>query len=119
MIVIRDEQMQVFQAVAVERYVGQCVARVERCFPAQLALHGRDGVEALVRDGVARAERYAVADDAEVDRFIDLMLTVALDFDSRSEMAWAAGILASRGLDEHAKMDLIYASPKLPAAARR
>jgi len=61
---------------------------------------------------VARARRYAVEADAEVDRFIDLMLTVGVDFDSRPEMEWAANILEDRGLDDRAKMDLVYTSPR-------
>jgi len=119
MLLIRAAQMAAFYDVAVEKYVADSLPRIQRRFAADYARLGRGGVEALVREGVARARRYAVEADAEVDRFIDLMLTVGVDFDSRPEMEWAANILEDRGLDDRAKMDLVYTSPRLPAGARR
>jgi hypothetical protein len=119
MLVIRAAQMLTFYDAAVDCYVQASLVRIERRFEAEFARLGRIGVEALVRDGVARAQRYAVESNAQVDRFVDLMLTVAPDFDARPDMAWAASILGDAGIDERAKMDLIYASPRLPAAAPR
>ncbi len=118
MLVIRDAQMGAFYEAVVDRYVRSRAAMIERDFAAQYAQLRREGAEALVRDAVARAKAYKIDDDDAVDRFLRLMLTLGSDFDARPETSWTAKILGDHGIDERAKLDLIYASPRLPDAAR-
>lgn len=119
MLVIRDAQMGAFYEAVVERYVQSRVAKIERDHAEKYAALGREGAEALVRDAVTRAKAYKIDDDDAVDRFLHLMLTLGSDFDAGTETSWTAKILGDHGIDERAKLDLIYASPRLPEAARR
>jgi hypothetical protein len=116
MFTIRREQMETLRIHVVAQYVEQAVRRIRAQFPATCAALGPDGTEALVKDGVARAERHGIEENREVDRFIDLMLRLAPTFDELPAFAWARAILDTGDLDERAKLDLIYASRELDSA---
>jgi hypothetical protein len=108
MIVIRREQMKAFEQYVLEGYIERCAARIAVDFPERSAALGDQGTVDLVRAGVARAALYRVESEGAVDRFIDLMVAIAPDFESDPRCAFAKHILDDDGLDDTFKMDLIY-----------
>jgi hypothetical protein len=63
---------------------------------------------ALVSRGVIQAETYNIDKEADVVRFVRLMMTIDPAFDRMKKMAWAREILEEELLSGTEKLDLIY-----------
>lgn len=76
------EQMQALRAGANRRALARWGAgHIEQAFSARAATMGRARVEALVRDGIARAQGYGLERNEDVARFLDVMFLWHPEFD--------------------------------------
>ena len=81
--VMRREQMEVFQAVADPAFFGRVASHLRRQYPDLTTPLTNELLALLVARGVARARGHALAWESSLVRFVELMLTVAPNFDEQ------------------------------------
>ena len=102
---IRQEQRQAFVEARLQEFENYMVVHLNKWFPRKCRALGEDGVRQAIRDGINRAKRYGVVGRRDVARFIDMMFTLALDFDEDERFRWARQILKDESRDPTARVD--------------
>ena len=115
-LVVRQQQLAVFEALAVERYVERITLHLQKFFPEACDQLGVEGVRKVIREGMARAQGYGLRSELEIARFIDAMYLCRPDFDTHPAYRWAHRILTDKTLRAGAKMEQIY--ERILAAAK-
>ena len=109
MLRIRPEQIKALDAAMRERYIEKAIEHLRELFPKEVKELGDDKARALVEEGIDRAAAYNITAEREVTLFIDLMVAIGPDFDSRQRYkAWMPGILANPDLPQQQKMEIVY-----------
>lgn len=109
MLIIRKEQMGVFEEVALKNFEDRMVIHLGKFFPEQCAALGDDGIREAIRYGIERAESYGIVDERDVCKYIDLTIVFGRDFDESPGTAWASSILNDEFLtDPTAKVERLF-----------
>ncbi len=98
---LRKEQMEAFERYMREGFARRVLAHLRRYFPEQCAQMGKDELREFVHYGIERAGSYGIEAEADVARYIDLMMEFGQDFDS--DLTWAAEILNDESIEEPAE----------------
>ncbi|MGH9903083.1 MAG: hypothetical protein ACRD68_14850 [Pyrinomonadaceae bacterium] len=106
MLVIRQEQMNVFSLHMLEGFVGRVAAHLREWFPGQCDVLDEPALREVVRGGVRRAGQYGIRTEFDVWRFVDLMFFYGRDFDA--EFPAAVAILADDDLGGNEKVNRLY-----------
>jgi len=93
MLVIRREQLEVFEERALREYEDRLCARLLEQYPEEAGMLGEERLRMLVQDGVSRSARYGLESERDVALFIDLMLFLGPRFDEDPRLSWASNIL--------------------------
>ncbi len=108
--IIRGQQMDVLNRVAVRKFELRMAEHLQRCFPAECGRLGEAGLQDGIRDGIKRAESHGFSLQRDVCKYIDLMFVFGRDYDCDP---WAAGILADDTFDDPSlKMDRLFSAAK-------
>jgi hypothetical protein len=91
---IRQQQLEVFQAVALGQFEDTMVAHVRAYFPTHFRVLGEDGIRPVIRYGYARAMRHALDTQRSVCLYINAMLLMGSNFDVDPMYPWASEILS-------------------------
>jgi len=83
------------------------VAQVHEYFPNAAQDLGEYGLAATISWGVQRAALHGFRDEFDVLRYVNLMLTLGLEFDTDPEFPWCAEILAKSDWPPAARMDAL------------
>jgi hypothetical protein len=118
MFTIRKNQMAVLAAYMRKRFEDGVVRHISGSFPVQFnklvpPSSTDEPVRAVVREGIRRAAGYQITSERDVKRFIELLIGLGSDFDTRADAGWAQSILRDKTLSGHARMELIH--QQLPA----
>lgn len=113
MLQMRKEQMAEFEKAMRQKFEDRMVAHIAKDFPEQYReMRHAKGSDAPVRqfvwDGVKRAEGYGITSESNVELFLDLLLDLGTDFDTRADTDWTREVLDAPDLPEDEKMDTIY-----------
>ena len=81
--VIRAEQMQVFEEAAAKRFENQMVGQLSALFPRISDKLGDPGLREVIQYGVARAGDHGITRQRDVGRYIAIMLMFGPHFDSK------------------------------------
>lgn len=106
-IVVRDAVMQRFQQRALEDFLSREQGRLRTAFPQELAWRPEADQRALLHEGVARAKRFGIQDQRDVQRFLEYVVRFGADFGANPPTRWAGPILNDPSKDGHAKIDAI------------
>jgi hypothetical protein len=110
-VVIRTEQLRSFADSAATGFDERMVAHLRKCFPAECDALREPGVRETIRQGIARSAPYGVTGERDVCKFIDLMMLLGPDFDTR--LPWAARILHDQVLQTpSARIDQLFTAAK-------
>lgn len=114
MLTIRQEQVNVFSEMDLQKFTDWLLAHIRNFFPRQAARIGSE-LCTLTEYGIARASTYGIRSKVDICKYVDLMMTFDRDFDTRTR--WAAEIL-SKKWSPQAKMQLLLSAAKreLPKA---
>jgi hypothetical protein len=74
-----------------------------------------DKTRALIRQGVAKAASHGIKAENNVAGYVNLMVQLEPDFETRKDLPWIKGVLGNPDLSEDAKMRLIH--KRLPPEA--
>jgi hypothetical protein len=99
--------MQALSQYMLESYEERMARHIAADFPAEFEKLG-DKVAEFIRQGIEKAGRYGIEGEADVSRYLDLMVKLGVDFESLDAMKWAAAILEDESISGRAKMDLTY-----------
>ncbi len=89
---IRKDQLEVFENHARAELERRAIAHVSEFFPKEIAELGSDITRRLVHDGIRRAQAFRFVTEGNICKYVDLLVVLGSDFDTRFE--WARNILA-------------------------
>ena len=112
MLTVRKQQLDALGAYMRQSFEDRVAQHLVREWPLQVRkLLSAGGSEKPVRDliqlGIQKAARYGIESEADVMRFIELMVRILPEFDEQKELGWARAILDDRSLPGAAKIGLI------------
>lgn len=108
MLVIRKEQMAVFEAHLSQRFRQQARQHVKDEFPTQTKTLTDPAIDKAIADGMERARLYEVTAERDILLFVDLNFSFGPNFENDRKMAWAKKILLDKSMEGPAKMEAIY-----------
>jgi len=97
--VIRREQMLVFEVAAEQRFQRSLVEHLKQFSPTHASALGDGALQQIVADGTRRAFAYQLTTRGGVRLFLELMFTVGGHFDSDVQYPWAGEILGTASFD--------------------
>ncbi len=95
MLIIRDQQMQVFSQHARSQFEAETVRHVSEFAPRQFTLLGQSPVQQLVSLGIDRSEKYGFTNRGPARLFIEMMFMFGSEFDSDPQYPWASELLSA------------------------
>ena len=109
MLVIRREQMDLFEQEAVRNFENRMLAHLQECFPKHSKFLGEPGVRQVIRCGLERAKGYGLETERGLRLYVDLMFLLGSGFDADPQLPWAAEILNDKKLpDEAFRIDRLH-----------
>lgn len=109
MLVIRKEQLKVFEAEAERAFAAHLIEHIAGFAPELFGVAGESGVHAFVHIGLERAERYGLTNRGPIRFYIELMCSLGIDFDTDPQLPWARDILNGTS-DQTSRADELFAS---------
>jgi hypothetical protein len=111
--VIRTEQLRAFSDAAASGFHERMVTHLRKCFPAECEALQESGVRDTIRHGIQQSARYGATAERDVCKYIDLMMLLGRDFDTRAGLPWAARILNDQVLQTPgARIDQLFTVAK-------
>lgn len=106
---IRQEQLDALSTDRMDAFVTRMVAHLRDDLPTHREARGlkEEDLEPLVRQGMAKAERYGITSEDGIEQYLDCMLVLGLDFDRDPHHAWAGEILRNKELTTPQKTDAL------------
>lgn len=105
---ISAAHLQAFSEQQRGRFEDEMVAYLQKEYPADCEKAGEQGIRELVRRGIEKASEYHIVLECDVSRYIELMLTVAPDFDVSERTPWAGPVLAQTSMTGDSKINRMY-----------
>jgi hypothetical protein len=105
MLVIRQQQMDVFRHHMVEQFIDRMIVYVRSTFAEQTRKVSDDGLRQTLRVGIDQAAQYGVTDEADVQRYLKYVFTYGPDFATAPRTAWAGEILQATNVNGTQKME--------------
>ena len=109
MLIVRKEQIEAFESATRERFVREMVEHVRGVFPEEASGMDDGELGEAVERGIDKAAAYDITGEREVAMFIDLEIGMNTGDEYSHLRDWIQETLVNEGLDQSAKMDLIYA----------
>ncbi|MBW2247057.1 MAG: hypothetical protein JRF62_07615 [Deltaproteobacteria bacterium] len=119
MLIIREEQMEVFRKYMCRQFENRMVLHLSKYFPEECKALGEQRVRNTIRYGIERAKTYGIVIQNDVGRYTNLMFTFGRDFDKDPTLPWAGEVLNDEDLGwPTRRMDVLYekAAKHLPDA---
>jgi hypothetical protein len=109
MLVIRQEQMMVFEEAARRSFENEMVAHLQQFAPRQSELMGEPSVKMVVKPGMERADGYGLDHQGPVRSYLELMFMLGTDFDTDPQYPWLAEILNDQKImSQEERADRLY-----------
>jgi hypothetical protein len=93
MLMIREEQMAVFEQAVVKNFANRVYEHLQKFFPEQCQYLGADQVREAIRLGLKQAEHYHLVSERDVYFYISLMFLLGSHFDEDPQLPWVAELL--------------------------
>jgi|ERR1022692_1815793 hypothetical protein len=108
MLTIRKEQEDVFCEAASQRFIERASEHLKKSFGPQCEALGGVKLREFIRSGVQRADRWDVTTSRNVCIYLDVMMTLGVDFDRDPRLPWIRRILGSQSATETVRIDRLY-----------
>lgn len=93
MLMIREEQMAVFEQAVVKNFASRVYEHLQKFFPEHCQNLKADQVRKVIRLGLARAEHYQLVSERDVYLYVSLMFLLGSYFDEDPQLPWVADLL--------------------------
>lgn len=107
MLIIRKEQMEVFEQAARIAFEERMIAHLRKSFPKKCDDIGDEGVRASIQDAVDRTRKLGVALEYDIERYINHMYALGFDFDTNPDYCWVKQILSDPAIDPSDLMEVL------------
>lgn len=107
MLVIRDEQMEVLSEYCRRSFVERMIAHIDETYPGVIKDKFGADTGSFVSAGVAKAERYGIVYEDDIEAFLDMMARLGPDFDADPRYPWAPEVLDDAERSGSAKVALL------------
>ena len=97
MLVIRKQQMSVFEREHRCKLVDALLAHVSDCFDIVVGQLGQERTRLVIEQALERAERYGIETDADFCEFVNLVFVFGDRFPDGAQFAWARELLGAAG----------------------
>jgi hypothetical protein len=109
MLIIRDEQMEIFEQAALQSFEDRMVEYLEEFFPKNCTLLGEEKVRQIIAQGWERAIQHEMPSERGVRIYVTLIFMLGNSFDSDPQFPWAEEIIKDVTIDEMTRIDRLYA----------
>ena len=100
MLIIRKEQMEVFQSAEAPHFPVRMTIYVQGVFPDQSERLTEEGVRRAVQSGIERAKQRGLTTQDGARLYIDLLFRLGWGFDTDPQIEWAGRILSDSQLTD-------------------
>lgn len=109
MLVIRTEQFTALGKARKEQFIRQLLEHLRNHFADKLLAPGvvPEGLEAMVRQGIAKAEKHGIENDTDLRAYLEFQAILGIDFEQGPGLSWAKAILEDKQLSGSSKIDEI------------
>ncbi len=109
MLIIREEQMEIFEQVALRNFENTMIDHLEGFSPDHCRVLKNDGVRKVIQLGIKKAETYGFTDRGPVKFYIEMMFMLGSYFDTDPQYPWAGKILTDEAIDQQTeRADLLF-----------
>lgn len=108
MLVIRKEQMKVFEEYTFRSFINRVSDHVVKIWPELCTEMGEVAFKGSIERGIKSAFAYGINTENDIVGYIDLMYIFGFDFTSDPNIPWAIDILLEKNLHPHKKMEMLY-----------
>lgn len=115
--IVRSEQIEVLSAACRINFEKATIQHVTQTWAEMAGRLGSERVQAIVREGIARAQTYGITGERSTRQFIDVLFQLSPTFDTT--LGWASKILTDGSLSATEKMSRISRAVEYELAARR
>ncbi|TWT46213.1 hypothetical protein RAS1_26620 [Phycisphaerae bacterium RAS1] len=117
MLVIREEQWDVFVRASLESLRERVLAKARADWRSEAEEMGVDAFDSRIRGAVRRAVEYGLSTDRAASEFVDLTFVWSDDFDVSAATPWAGPILQAE-MDGDAKLTALLRRSELALEER-
>jgi hypothetical protein len=96
MLRVRDEQMKVFEKVALRNFEDEMVVHFHQFAKRHCEVIGDENVREVIRLGMERAKMYGLTNRGQVRFYIELIFMFGIAFDTDPQLPWVEEILNSQ-----------------------
>jgi hypothetical protein len=109
MLIIRKEQIAVFEEIAQKNFELELADHIREFIPKHAKAVGEEQVSAAVSYGVERARQYGFTNQGPVRFFIELLCLFGCDFDTDPQLPWVQIILKDEEIsDQTQRADMLF-----------
>ncbi len=109
MIILRNEQLKVFQRYALNQYENKLVEHIKNFVPKSYKIIGEVAIRKIITTGMEQAGKYGFTYKGPIRYYLDLMFLFGSYFDTDPQYAWFQKILSNSEItDQMKKVDLLY-----------
>ncbi len=105
---IRNEQIEAMKKEVRKAYEMRVLAHIEKYFPTQARLFGRERLYPLAVRAIDQADVYTMVSEESACVYADSMLMLGVDFDVDPQLPFAGAILRDEGLGERDRAAKLY-----------
>src|SRR5262249_1610883 len=95
MLVIRAEQMKVFEQLAADRFAGELIEHCRGFSPSLCKTLSNGQLAVAIDQGFRAAAKYGFTQRGPVRLYIDMMIVLGAGFDTDPQYPWAGEMLTS------------------------
>jgi len=107
MMTLLRSQIEVLEESMRRRFELRLLAHLRACFQVEVRDSTDHELILLIRKGITNSADYGIINESEVAVYVEFMVTVASDFDSNADYAWAGSILRTPGISSRQKLERI------------
>ena len=107
MLIIRNDQMDVFRDYMREQFVTRMVLHMRDTFPDRTEEVEDRRLRKVAHLGLKKAQRYGIGLEDDIRRLIEFLVIYGPRMDVKDTTAWMGDILRRSDIDGSTKMDLI------------
>ena len=84
--IVRQKQLEDLQPLAEKDFIKRLIDHLQAEYPYEIAQYPQPELRKMVRNGISRARRYGISVESSLAAFVDLMFTVAPNFDEQPQI---------------------------------
>ncbi len=115
MLIIKKEQVKMFEDAAKQAFEDRMVMHLNRYFPEQCAKIGEKGVRDSISEAVKRTQELGLYMEYDIERYLNHMYALGFDFEKR--YSYVQEIFSDPDIEKEELMDILGKRTEIELAA--